>query len=88
MWDDDSWLYDDLNTPVSKLEYLTPNPTNITDPETKFAYKQSFYNENEELFEDIEYTLNELEWSLVTIELKRPANIVYEDQVQIAFIEK
>ena len=88
LWDDDSWLYDDLNTPVSKLEYLTPNPTNITDPETKFAYKQSFYNENEELFEDIEYTLNELEWSLVTIELKRPANIVYEDQVQIAFIEK
>lgn len=87
LWEEDSEYYDYINDPLSKLEWLTPNPENIDDINTKFAYKESFYNQNKELFEDIEYALSEIGWELATIELSRPNTIIYEDNTQIAYIE-
>lgn len=86
LWDEDNYLYDDLNNPISELEYLTPCPKNINDAKTIFAYKEKFYNENKELISDINYVLNELGWKLKTIKMNRPTNIVYEDEVQIGYI--
>ena len=79
-------MYDDLNNPISELEYLTPCPKNINDAKTIFAYKEKFYNENKELISDVNYVLNELGWKLKTIKMNRPTNIVYEDDVQIGYI--
>ena len=87
LWDEDNYLYDDLNNPISELEYLTPCPKNINDAKTIFAYKEKFYNENKELISDINYVLNELGWKLKTIKMNRPTNIVYEDDVQIGYIK-
>jgi len=86
LWEDDNYLYDELNEPLSELEYLTIYPDGITDSKTKFAYTQDFYYEHEELFKDIEYVLNELDWELIMITLDRPNNVVYEDENQIAYI--
>ncbi len=86
LWEEDDCHYDELNEPLSQLEYLTIYPDGITDSRTKFAYTQDFYYTYEDLFGDIEYVLNELDWELVMIPLDRPNNIVYEDENQIAYI--
>lgn len=86
LWNEDSLLYDELNEPLSELEYLTPYPDGLEDTRIKFAYKSKFYTDNSELFDDIEYTLNELGWNIVKVDISKPSNIVYEDESQIAYI--
>lgn len=85
MWDEDNYLYDELNEPLSKLEYITPYPENIENSKTKFAYSHKFYKDNIELFNDIESVLNELGWTIKNYSFNKPSNIVYEDDIQIAY---
>lgn len=86
LWEADDERYDYINEPLSWLEYNTPYPDNLDDPKIKFAYKQKFYSSYLEYFKDIEAELNKLDWSVKTIELSRPEKVIYEDDVQIAFI--
>jgi hypothetical protein len=86
LWEADDERYDYINEPLSWLEYNTPYPNNLDDPKIKFAYKQDFYTNYIEYFKDLEAELNELGWLMSTTKLNKPAKIIYEDDVQIAYI--
>lgn len=86
LWEADDEKYDYINEPLSWLEYKTPYPDNLDNPKIKFAYKHSFYNKYIDFFKDIEAELNAVSWSMSTNKLSRPEKIVYEDNVQIAYI--
>ena len=82
----DDEKYDYINEPLSWLEYNTPYPDNLNNPKIKFAYKQEFYIKYLEYFKDIEAELNALDWSIKTTKLTKPEKVIYEDDVQIAYI--
>ena len=86
LWEADDERYDYINEPLSWLERNTPYPESLDDPKIKFAYKQTFYTKNIEYFKDLEAELNELGWSMSINKLTRPAEILYEDDTQIAYI--
>jgi hypothetical protein len=86
LWDADDWRYDNINEPLSKLEYATPYPEGLDDPKIKFAYKQNFYTNNEEDLKDLEAELSEVSWSMNINKIQRPAKVVYEDDTQIAYV--
>ena len=86
LWEADDERYDYINEPLSWLEYNTPYPDSLNDPKIKFAYKQNFYNSYLEYFKDIEAELTKLDWSVKAIKLSRPEKVIYEDDVQIAFV--
>lgn len=86
LWDEDDELYDYINEPLSKLEYMTPYPSGLDNPKIKFAYKHDFLIKIIEDIKDIEANLNEIDWSINITKLSLPPNIVYEDDVQIAYI--
>ena len=86
LWETDDERYDYINEPLSWLEYSTPYPDNLDNPKIKFAYKQDFYTKYLEYFKDIEVELNKLDWSMKINKLAQPEKIIYEDDVQIAYI--
>lgn len=86
LWDADDWHYDNINEPLSRLEYATPYPDGLDDPKIKFAYKQSFYISYEEDLKDLEAELNEVGWSMKINKMQRPVEIIYEDDTQIAYV--
>lgn len=65
---------------------MTPYPSGLDNPKIKFAYKQDFWIKIIEDIKDIEANLNEIDWSINITKLSLPPNIVYEDDVQIAYI--
>lgn len=79
--------YSQLDEAAYELELITPAP-----PEGKivknslFAYKKSFVNKNKEKFSNIKKALENLGYKLITTKIKNPSNIIYEDEVQIAYI--
>lgn len=87
-YDETSPLYD-INYDMYEIELDTPIPPDdkIT-RNTQFAYKKSFVDKHKEEFEDLETNLKEIGYGLITNKFKRPDNIVYEDDVQIAYISK
>lgn len=87
LWNADDELYDYINEPLSRLEYATPYPNNLENPKIKFAYKQEAWVNLIEDIKDIDVELNKIGWSLNVTKLARPINIIYEDNMQIAFIE-
>lgn len=87
LWDNDNDYYDDINEPLSRLEYLTPYPDGLDDTKIKFAYKQDFWNDIIEEIEDIKISIAKVDWSLKVSKLQQPSNIIYEDYAQIAYIE-
>ena len=86
LWKADDELYDYINEPLSRLEYATPYPDNLENPKIKFAYKQEAWVNLIEDIRDIDTELNKIGWSLNITKLTQPTNIIYEDDVQIAFI--
>ena len=85
LWESDDPMYDDLNEPLSRLEYITPYPDGLDSKGAKFAYTKEFYQDNIEEFKDIEYVLLELGWDIVTKEINDVNEILYEDDIQIAY---
>ena len=50
LWESDDPIYDDLNEPLSRLEYITPYPNSLDNKGAKFAYTKEFYQDNIEEF--------------------------------------
>ncbi len=51
----------------------------------KFAYKKSFVDDYKDVFEDLEHWLKKEGYGLITKVIEKPSDIVYEDEVQIAY---
>ena len=85
-YDENSPLYD-IDYDMYTIELDTPIPPDdkIT-KDARFAYKRSFVDKHKEEFEDLELNLKEIGYGLITKKFKRPDNIIYEDDVQIAYI--
>ena len=86
LWDEDNPLYDEINEPLSELEYHTNYPESFDYPNAKFAYKESKYKELHETILDLKAGLQKIDWDLEITKLNKPDNIVYEDSDQIAYI--
>ena len=86
LWNEDNPIYDEINDPLSQLEYATIFPENFENSNAKFAYKECKYNELHEIILDLKYALNQIDWDLKISAINRPSNIVYEDSDQIAYI--
>lgn len=86
LWEADDERYEYINEPLSYLEYKTPYPDGLDDAKIKFAYKHDFYSKHIEYFWDIEEELKKLGWSMSIIKIDKPEKIVYEDDVQIAYL--
>lgn len=86
LWESDDPMYDDLNEPLSRLEYITPYPNNLDNKGAKFAYTKEFYQDNIEEFKDIEYVLSELGWDITMTSIDNVDKILYRDDVQIAYL--
>ena len=76
-----------LDADMYELELDTPIPpeAKITDG-TTFAYKKSFIDSHKKEFDNIRRDLENLGYKLVPTKIKKPNNIIYEDDVQIAYI--
>lgn len=83
---DDNPFYDNLNDPLSELEYETTFPKGFNQVDAVFAYKEDKYLKLRETILDLKAELNQLGWDLDIKEINRPSNIVYEDDEQIAYI--
>ena len=86
LYNNDDPLYDNINEPLSRLEYNTTYPEKFEDSNAIFAYKESKYNEIKEDILDLKAELNQIGWDVVITKLDRPHNVVYEDTDQIAYI--
>ena len=86
LWNEDNPLYDEINDPLSQLEYATMFPENFENSSARFAYKEWKYKELYETILDLKYALNQVDWDLKISTIDRPSNIVYEDSEQIAYI--
>ncbi len=85
-YDENSPLYD-IDYDMYTIELDTPiPPDNKITKDARFAYKKSFVDKHKEEFEDLELNLKEIGYGLITKRFKRPSNIIYEDDVQIAYI--
>lgn len=76
-----------LDADMYELELDTPIPpeSKITD-DTTFAYKKSFIDSHKKEFNNIRKDLRKLGYKLISTKLERPSNVIYEDDVQIAYI--
>lgn len=76
-----------LDADMYELELATPIP-----PKDKltidiiFAYKKAFVDQHKKEFNNIRKDLRNLGYKLISTKLKRPSNVIYEDDVQIAYI--
>ena len=86
LYDNDDPFYDNINDPLSELEYMTYYPEGFENSKAIFAYKPDKYEELSEIILDLKAELNEIGWDLIISKINRPENIVYEDEEQIAYI--
>ena len=86
LYNNDDPFYDNINDPLSELEYLTYYPKDFNESKAIFAYKYSKYQELENTILDLKAELNEIGWDLNISIIGRPKNIIYEDDEQIGYI--
>lgn len=86
LYDKDDPFYDNINYPLSELEYMTYYPKDFENSKAIFAYKSDKYEELEEIILELKAELNKISWDLIISKINRPENIVYEDAEQIAYI--
>ena len=86
LYNNDDPFYDNINDPLSELEYLTYYPKDFDNSKAIFAYKSDKYEELSETILELKAELNKIGWDLIISKINRPENIVYEDAEQIAYI--
>ena len=86
LYNNDDPFYDNINDPLSELEYLTYYPKDFNESKGIFAYKSNKYQEIENIILDLKAELNVIGWDLTISIIDRPMNIVYEDDEQIGYI--
>ena len=86
LYNNDDPFYDNINDPLSELEYLTYYPKDFNESKAIFAYKSNKYQGLENTILDLKAELNEIGWDLNISTIDRPMNIIYEDDEQIGYI--
>ena len=86
LYNNDDPFYDNINDPLSELEYMTYYPEDFENSKAIFAYKSDKYEELSETILDLKAELNQIGWDLIISKSNRPENIVYEDEEQVAYI--
>lgn len=80
--------YFELYDLIYDLSDVTPiPPDNINLHGTKFAYTELGYDRAKPIIDDISNIVSKYDWKVIITQIPKPKNIVYSDEVQIAYID-